>query len=112
MIQPAAMLTTSWARPIAHLPKSANSGVVAAPSILAVRQKPPSQFTLVHRASFRAKHSQLARAAAGSHMAEKELISNDKLVIRGLEFYGFHGVAKEEKTLGQKFVVDVDAGWI
>ncbi|CAN6218735.1 unnamed protein product [Urochloa humidicola] len=107
------MLTTSWARPIAHLPKWTNSGVAAAPSIVAVRQKPPPQFTLVHRASFSAKRNQVARAAADPLMPEKELIAtgNDKLVLRGLEFYGFHGVRKEEKILGQKFVVDVDA-WV
>ncbi|RLM62186.1 hypothetical protein C2845_PM14G21190 [Panicum miliaceum] len=33
----------------------------------------------------------------------------DKLILRGLQFYGFHGVKREEQTLGQKFVVDVDA---
>ncbi|CAK8543037.1 unnamed protein product [Lathyrus sativus] len=37
------------------------------------------------------------------------LISGDKLILKGLSFYGFHGVLKEEKTLGQKFFVDVDA---
>ncbi|PNT65163.1 dihydroneopterin aldolase 2 [Brachypodium distachyon] len=42
-------------------------------------------------------------------MTERELIDKDKLVLRGLQFYGFHGVKQEEKTLGQKFVVDVDA---
>uniref|UniRef100_A0A0E0DX57 7,8-dihydroneopterin aldolase n=2 Tax=Oryza meridionalis TaxID=40149 RepID=A0A0E0DX57_9ORYZ len=42
-------------------------------------------------------------------MAERELIDRDKLVLRGLQFHGFHGVKSEEKTLGQKFVVDVDA---
>lgn len=42
-------------------------------------------------------------------MAERELIGKDKLVLRGLQFHGFHGVKQEEKTLGQKFVVDVDA---
>ncbi|CAN6198919.1 unnamed protein product [Urochloa humidicola] len=103
------MLTTLWARQIAHLPKWANSGVAAAPSILAVRQKPPPQFSLVHWASLSAKHNQLARGAAGHLMAERELIGNDKLVLRGLQFHGFHGVNQEEKTLGQKFVVDVDA---
>ena len=30
-------------------------------------------------------------------------------MLRGLQFHGFHGVKQEEKTLGQKFVVDVDA---
>ncbi|GJN04241.1 hypothetical protein PR202_ga21768 [Eleusine coracana subsp. coracana] len=33
----------------------------------------------------------------------------DKLILRGLQFHGFHGVKKEEQTLGQKFVVDIDA---
>jgi hypothetical protein len=33
----------------------------------------------------------------------------DKLILRGLQFHGFHGVKREERTLGQKFVVDVDA---
>ncbi|CAH9134900.1 unnamed protein product [Cuscuta epithymum] len=33
----------------------------------------------------------------------------DKLVLRGLKFHGFHGVKAEERTLGQKFVVDMDA---
>ena len=31
----------------------------------------------------------------------------DKIVIDGMEFYGFHGVLPEEKSLGQKFVVDL-----
>ncbi|GMJ12001.1 hypothetical protein like AT5G62980 [Hibiscus trionum] len=35
--------------------------------------------------------------------------TGDKLVLRGLKFHGFHGVKPEEKTLGQKFVIDVDA---
>lgn len=35
----------------------------------------------------------------------------DKLVLRGLRFHGYHGVFKEERKLGQKFVVDVDA-WL
>uniref|UniRef100_A0A0E0IPE4 7,8-dihydroneopterin aldolase n=1 Tax=Oryza nivara TaxID=4536 RepID=A0A0E0IPE4_ORYNI len=42
-------------------------------------------------------------------MAERELIDRDKLVLIDLQFHGFHGVKSEEKTLGQKFVVDVDA---
>ncbi|KAK7378950.1 hypothetical protein VNO80_04401 [Phaseolus coccineus] len=33
----------------------------------------------------------------------------DKLVLRGLSFYGFHGAKPEERSLGQKFVVDIDA---
>ncbi|KAI4970621.1 hypothetical protein ZWY2020_001535 [Hordeum vulgare] len=32
----------------------------------------------------------------------------DKLVLRGLQFHGFHGMKQEEKKLGQKFVADID----
>ncbi|KAL6641440.1 hypothetical protein ACP70R_019621 [Stipagrostis hirtigluma subsp. patula] len=35
--------------------------------------------------------------------------AGDKLILRGLQFHGFHGVKPEEQKLGQKFVVDVDA---
>jgi 7,8-dihydroneopterin aldolase/epimerase/oxygenase len=38
-------------------------------------------------------------------MAERELIGQDKLVLRGLQF---HGVKQEEKNLGQKFIIDVE----
>ncbi|XP_019151985.1 PREDICTED: dihydroneopterin aldolase 2-like isoform X1 [Ipomoea nil] len=38
-----------------------------------------------------------------------EMPKGDKLVLRGLKFHGYHGVKPEERTLGQKFVVDVDA---
>lgn len=44
-------------------------------------------------------------------MGERELVNADKLVLRGLQFFGFHGVKPEEKKLGQKFMVDVDA-WL
>jgi len=40
-------------------------------------------------------------------MAKKMKISNI-IHLRGMEFYGFHGVLPEEKALGQKFIVDVD----
>ncbi|WVZ65854.1 hypothetical protein U9M48_015153, partial [Paspalum notatum var. saurae] len=104
-------------RGIARLPKQANSGdtpcarvAAAAPSILAVRKRPPrSGCCLVHRASFSSQHNRFTRNAAGPLMAERELVGKDKLVLRGLQFHGFHGVKQEEKTLGQKFVVDVDA---
>lgn len=33
----------------------------------------------------------------------------DKLILKGLSFYGFHGALKEENTLGQKFFVDIEA---
>ncbi|KAJ1269607.1 hypothetical protein BS78_07G224200 [Paspalum vaginatum] len=37
------------------------------------------------------------------------MLGGDKLILRGLQFHGFHGVMQEEKSLGQKFVVDLDA---
>ncbi|WVZ91721.1 hypothetical protein U9M48_037854 [Paspalum notatum var. saurae] len=42
---------------------------------------------------------------------EEEAMSGggDRLILRGLQFHGFHGVKQEEKSLGQKFVVDLDA---
>ncbi|XP_028787862.1 dihydroneopterin aldolase 2 isoform X1 [Neltuma alba] len=36
-------------------------------------------------------------------------VKGDKLILRGLIFHGFHGVKEEERKLGQKFLVDVDA---
>ncbi len=32
----------------------------------------------------------------------------DKIELRGMTFYGFHGVNPAEKELGQRFVVDMD----
>jgi len=32
----------------------------------------------------------------------------DKIILKNLAFFGFHGVLNEEKTLGQKFYVDVE----
>lgn len=32
---------------------------------------------------------------------------NDRIVLRGIEIYAYHGVLPEEKELGQRFVVDV-----
>lgn len=37
------------------------------------------------------------------------LLQGDKLILRGLTFHGFHGAKPEERKLGQKFFVDVDA---
>ncbi|GAB2274522.1 hypothetical protein Dimus_009290 [Dionaea muscipula] len=42
---------------------------------------------------------------------DDRVMKGDKLVLRGLKFHGFHGVKPEERTLGQKFIVDVDA-WL
>ncbi|KAF8408212.1 hypothetical protein HHK36_007357 [Tetracentron sinense] len=44
-------------------------------------------------------------------MNDDEIIKGDKLILRGLKFHGFHGVKPEERKLGQKFLVDVDA-WL
>lgn len=32
----------------------------------------------------------------------------DRVVMRNLGFYGYHGVMSEESTLGQKFFLDID----
>lgn len=42
-------------------------------------------------------------------MEQAELLRGDKLMLRGLKFHGFHGVKPEERKLGQKFLIDVDA---
>lgn len=31
----------------------------------------------------------------------------DKIILKNLSFYGYHGVLEEENKLGQKFIVDV-----
>ncbi|KZV48992.1 dihydroneopterin aldolase family protein [Dorcoceras hygrometricum] len=41
--------------------------------------------------------------------AYTEIPKGDKLILRGLKFHGYHGVYPEERVLGQKFLVDVDA---
>ena len=35
-------------------------------------------------------------------------MTQDKIELRGMTFYGFHGVSPAERELGQRFVVDVD----
>jgi len=37
-------------------------------------------------------------------------MSNDKVLMHGLTFYGYHGVIPEENTLGQRFIVDIEMG--
>ncbi len=32
----------------------------------------------------------------------------DKIILEGMEFYGYHGARPEEKNLGQRFIVDVE----
>lgn len=34
-------------------------------------------------------------------------MARDEIAVRGMTFYGYHGAKPEEKTLGQRFVVDV-----
>ena len=34
----------------------------------------------------------------------------DKIILEGMQFYGYHGRNPEERTLGQPFVVDLEAG--
>jgi 7,8-dihydroneopterin aldolase/epimerase/oxygenase len=39
---------------------------------------------------------------------ERALLERDRIRLRGLEYYGYHGVMDEEKSLGQRFLIDVD----
>jgi len=32
----------------------------------------------------------------------------DKIIMKNLSFYGYHGVLQEEKKLGQKFFIDIE----
>ncbi|MBU0701142.1 dihydroneopterin aldolase [bacterium] len=32
----------------------------------------------------------------------------DKIIIKGIDFYGFHGVSQAEQELGQRFIVDIE----
>lgn len=32
----------------------------------------------------------------------------DKIILEGMEFYGYHGTRPEEKSLGQRFIIDVE----
>ena len=33
---------------------------------------------------------------------------SDKIVLEGMQFYGYHGVHVEERILGQSFIVDIE----
>ena len=35
-------------------------------------------------------------------------MSSDRIILKGMRFYGFHGVNPEERTLGQPYVVDME----
>lgn len=32
----------------------------------------------------------------------------DKIILQGMEFYGYHGALPEERSLGQRFIVDLE----
>ncbi len=34
---------------------------------------------------------------------------SDRIILTGMQFYGFHGVNPEERRLGQPFIVDLEA---
>ncbi|MCH2506498.1 MAG: dihydroneopterin aldolase [Dehalococcoidia bacterium] len=40
-------------------------------------------------------------------MAENSHHPTDRIALEGMQFYGFHGVNAEEKSLGQPYVVDL-----
>ena len=40
-------------------------------------------------------------------MTEQDRGRTDKIFLKGLMFYGHHGVSPHEKALGQRFIVDV-----
>ena len=44
-------------------------------------------------------------------MEDDHVMKGDKLLLRGLRFHAFHGVLPAERTLGQKFMIDMDA-WL
>ncbi|KFK38541.1 hypothetical protein AALP_AA3G127400 [Arabis alpina] len=54
----------------------------------------------------------LEQRVVGTESSEKDMsMTGDKLILKGLKFYGHHGAISEEKTLGQMFLLDIDA-WI
>ena len=38
---------------------------------------------------------------------ERQFGPTDRIVLEGMQFYGFHGVNPEERTLGQRYIVDL-----
>ena len=36
-------------------------------------------------------------------------MSSDRIILEGMHFYGYHGGNLEERSLGQPFLVDVEA---
>ncbi len=37
-------------------------------------------------------------------------MTRDQILLEGMIFYGYHGVHEEEQRLGQRFIVDLEAG--
>ncbi|MDE2899604.1 MAG: dihydroneopterin aldolase [Chloroflexota bacterium] len=35
-------------------------------------------------------------------------MADDRIILTGMVFYGFHGVTDEEQRIGQRFIVDVE----
>src|SRR5215216_2804141 len=44
----------------------------------------------------------------GSNMAEPN--TGDRIILKDLGFYGYHGVFAEEAKLGQRFFIDLELG--
>ena len=38
---------------------------------------------------------------------DKRTLPPDRIVLEGMQFYGFHGVNPEEQALGQSYLVDL-----
>ena len=36
------------------------------------------------------------------------MVTADRIILKGIEFYGHHGVLLQERELGQRFIVDVE----
>ncbi|BBN06778.1 hypothetical protein MPTK1_3g23820 [Marchantia polymorpha subsp. ruderalis] len=57
------------------------------------------------------RRSSSSYEGSGEPYIPERVKGKDRLIIRGGKFQGYHGVIDEEKILGQKFMVDVDA-WV
>ena len=40
--------------------------------------------------------------------APPTVLPSDRIILKGMQFYGFHGVNPEERALGQPYVVDLE----
>lgn len=39
-----------------------------------------------------------------------QAFTGDRIILKDLGFYGYHGLMKEEKALGQRFFIDLECG--